>query len=265
VPLYFSGFDPPGAADVDVLMPEARPVSSLPATATAVVICLHGFTGTPQEVQPAVTAITQSRPATLATVAPTLPQHGYAGLPQQQQAFAQLRYDDLLTAARTEIARARQRYTRVGMFGFSMGGAIALLMAAEGRLDACAVAAPALRLPVKAEVLIPLLGWASFRLKAPNPYPGYDFHHSHALLALWRVGRVARRRLAQIQVPVLGIHSRNDHTVPPIVLPLMEKSIKSPLETAWFDDSDHVMLLDNSGAAVAARIAEFFQQQFCPE
>ena len=240
-------------------MGEAQPLSIRPESASAVVICLHGFTGTPHEVAPAESANGHSG---LAAVAPTLPGHGFAERERQRQAFANLRSADLLTAARQEIARAHQHYDRVGMLGFSMGGAIALTMAAEGRLEACAVVAPALRLPLKAEVLIPLLGWASFQLDAPNPMPGYDFHHSHALQALWRVGKAARRQLDRIQIPVLGIHSHNDHTIPPTVLPLMESRIPVPLETAWFDDSDHVMLLDNSGAAVAERVTAFFQQQF---
>ncbi|MEO1621112.1 MAG: alpha/beta fold hydrolase, partial [Cyanobacteria bacterium J06632_3] len=136
MPLYFSAFDSPERVDVGGLMPEARPISSLSSGAAAVVICLHGFTGVPYEVAPAVEAISGSGPTRLAAVAPTLPAHGYGDLAQQHQAFAGLRYSDLLAAARAEIDRARQQYDQVGLFGFSMGGAIALIMAAEGRVDA---------------------------------------------------------------------------------------------------------------------------------
>jgi esterase/lipase len=46
-----------------------------------------------------------------------------------------------------------------------------------------------------------------------------------------------------------------------VVLPLMEKQIPVPIETAWFDVSGHVMLLDTSGVVVAQTVADFFQRQ----
>ncbi len=124
----------------------------------------------------------------------------------------------MLAAVRSEIAKARAQYRQVGLFGFSMGGAIALTMAAEGLIDACAVAAPAIRLPRKAEVLIPLLSWAKFYLDAPvkEPFylPAYDFLHSRALRTLWHLARQGRQQLPQVQCPVLAVHSQNDQTIP---------------------------------------------------
>ena len=261
---YFSGFGPLPAEIESRLMVEARPQYSATSSPRndAVVICVHGFTGVPYEVAPSVRALADLG---IPAVAPLLPGHGYKHRDEQVQAFAKITKEGMLAAARQEIARAREQYTQVGMFGFSMGGAISLIMAAEGLLDACAVAAPALRLPTKAEVLIPLLGWANFALSAPHtePFylPGYEFHHSRALQALWQLSRQARHRLSDIQCPVLGIHSHNDLTVPPVVLALMEQHIPGQIKTAWFDESGHVMLLDKSGLAVASSVAEFFRSQ----
>ena len=249
-------------------MVEARPQYSATSNARhdAVVICVHGFTGVPYEGAPAVRALADLG---VPAVAPLLPGHGYKDRDEQMQEFASITQDGMLAAARQEIRRAREQYAQVGMFGFSMGGAIALIMAAEGLLDACAVAAPALRLPTKAEVLIPLLGWLSFAVSAPHtePFylPGYEFHHSRALKALWQLSRQSRHRLPEIQCPVLGIHSHNDLTVPPVVLALMEQHIPGQVKTAWFDQSGHVMLLDKSGLAVASSIAAFFQSQLLRE
>ncbi|MEM6255388.1 MAG: alpha/beta fold hydrolase [Cyanobacteria bacterium P01_D01_bin.156] len=261
-PLYFSGFTTLSPEIELQLIPDAKP-QYLNLGGDAVVICVHGFTGTPYEVAPAARAIANTG---LSAVAPLLPGHGYKQRSDQERAFASITKKRMLAAARQEIAQARKQYAHVGMFGFSMGGAISLTMAAEGLLDACAVAAPALRLPLKAERLIPLVGWASFTLEAPHqePFyvPGYEFQHSWALRALWQVSRHARSQLSKVQCPVLGIHSHNDSTVPPIVLGLMEKHIPQPIETAWFNDSDHLMLLDVSGPDVALTIANFFQRQF---
>ncbi|MDJ0717573.1 MAG: alpha/beta fold hydrolase [Prochloraceae cyanobacterium] len=241
-------------------MPEALPQFFPPQTgADAVVICLHGFTSTPYEIEPAAKAIALLG---LPTVAPLLPGHGYKERSQQEKQFAQITMADMLGAARLEIARARKHYRYVGMFGLSMGGAIALSMAGLGLIDVCAVAAPALRLPKLAEFLIPLLSWADFTLEVPltEPFyvPLYEFYHSKALRTLWQLASHAREHLSQIQCPVLGVHSHQDLLVPPVVLELMQKDIPLPIETAWFDDSGHSMLLDNSGEEVASTIAEFF-------
>ncbi|MBE9113962.1 alpha/beta fold hydrolase [Nodosilinea sp. LEGE 07298] len=260
---YVSGFTAI-PADVEArLMPDAKPFYLHPGDrADAVVVCLHGYTGTPYEAAPAAKAIADLG---LHAVAPLLPGHGYRDRDDQRREFARITKDGMLAAARDEIAQARQRYSRVGLLGFSMGGAIALAIAAEGLVDCCAAVAPALCLPRQAEILIPLLSWARFTLPAvpqePFYLPCYDFHHSHALRALYQISRHARRQLTQIHCPVLGIHSHNDLTIPPVVLALMEERIPVPIETAWFDDSGHVMLLDASGAAVAEKIADFFQRQ----
>ncbi len=259
-PSYFSGFQSlPSGADV-LLMTDAQPLyRRSQEQSDAVVICLHGFTGTPYEVAPAVEAIAHHN---CDAVAPLLPGHGYRERDEQELAFAGITPTKMLDAIRIEVVQARQRYAKVGMFGFSMGGAIALTMAAEGLLDACAVAAPALRLPRQAEVLIPLLGWANFTLEAPSqePFylPTYEFYHARALRTLWQLGRHARQKLSQIQCPLLGVHSHQDSTVPPVVLDLMQQRVPGAIATAWFDQSGHSMLLDVEGPAVAQKVADFF-------
>ena len=262
-PPYFSGFSQLSPDIEAKLMPEAKPqYFKLDGRGDAVVICLHGFTGMPYEVEPALQAISNTG---LPAVAPLLPGHGYQDRWEQEQQFARITLSGMMGAARQEISRAREQYQRVGMFGFSMGGAIALTMAAEGLLDVCAVAAPALCLPRKASILIPLLSWPSFTLAAPSqePFyvPTYDFHHSWALRTLWRISRYARQQLPQIHCPVMGVHSHHDTTVPPMVLGLMQNRIPVPVEIAWFDDCGHCMLLDVSGPVVAATVAQFFRSQ----
>ncbi len=261
---YFSGFTPLPHDIEAQLIPEAKPQYLKPNhSIDAVVICMHGFTGHPYELAPAMSALSD---LDIPTVAPLLPGHGYQERHKQEQEFSSITLNGMLDAARQEIAQARERYSHVGMFGFSMGGAIALTMASEGLLDTCAVAAPALRLPCKAEILIPLFSWASFTVEAPSQelfyLPVYGFHHSRALRTLWQLSIYARRRLHEIRCPVLAVHSHNDPTVPPVVLEMMQKHIPTEIEIAWFDDSGHVMLLDVSGPEVSSKVAGFFQRQF---
>lgn len=72
---YFSGFSPLSSDIEPRLMPEARPQwENLDSGQAAVVICVHGFTGTPYEVAPAVQALAN---VGLPVVALLLPGHGY--------------------------------------------------------------------------------------------------------------------------------------------------------------------------------------------
>ncbi|MFC7096808.1 dienelactone hydrolase family protein [Halobaculum marinum] len=48
--------------------------------------------------------------------------------------------------ARNAVAWARERYDRVGLFGFSFGGCVALLVGSEGDVDAVSALAPTARL-----------------------------------------------------------------------------------------------------------------------
>lgn len=255
---YFSGFQDLSSTDRGRLMPEALPkLFKADGNAQAVVICLHGFGGVPYEVEPVARACAA---AGLDAVTVVQPRHGYSRPQLQRQEFLQLRPEELLETARQAIAQARDRYPRVGIFGLSMGGAIALLMAAEQRVDACAVAAAALRLPTIAEALIPSLSWAPFYLPVINRYrfylPNYSFYHSHALRSLLQVSRQARDRLGDITCPVWAVHSIKDDTIPPMVMKWIQRDIKAPLETAWFNESSHAMLLDIQGDAVANYIAQ---------
>lgn len=264
---YSSGFSTLSPELETLLMPEAKPLLLNPKSASdAAIVCLHGYSGTPYEVQPVAQAIAECG---MTAIVPLLPKHGYRELQEQEQQFALITKSGLLGAARQEIDRARHQYRYVGAFGFSMGGAIALSMAAEGRLDACVVTAPALDLPRQANILIPLLSWASFTLEAPleEPFhvPKYEFHHSRALRTLWQIARHARQNLQHIQCPVLGMHSHADPVIPPVVLGLMQTKIPRAIETVWFDDSGHSMQLDVSGGAVAQRASQFFLDHLSTE
>ena len=269
---YFSALVPQAESTAALLLDDAVPRLCLPESSSAaastaegkrsIVICLHGFSGMPYELEPGLESLAR---AGMAAAAPLLPRHGYRDSATQHREFAQLSLDELLDAGRQEIAFARQSYDRVGLMGFSMGGAIALTLAAEGLVDACTAIAPALRLPLKAEILIPLLGWADFEIDARSQesfyFPKYEFHHARALRTLWQLAARARRQLSQIRCPLQVIHSHQDRTIPARVVNLIQKRVPGDVETVWFDESGHIMLRDRAQAEVAEALAKFMQRQ----
>jgi len=267
---YFSGFDALSAPMKERIMLEALPQHlSQPTThseaARVAVVCVHGFTAMPYEVMPIANACHEKG---VGAIAPLLPGHGYKNISEQKQQFGTVTKDNLLGSVRTEIARARQQYDKVGIYGHSMGGAIALILAAEGLVDACAVTAPAIKLPLIADLLAPVVCCIGFTRNVQTcesfEMPFYRFHHSHAVRALWRLSRLAKRQLSQVNCPVLGVHTHQDTIVPPVVLDMMEQRIPGPLETQWFEPSCHLMTLDVSGQAISQSIATFFQKQLMP-
>lgn len=263
-PPAFDGFEPLSPDWQQRLNPEGWPQlfsAEASTTASAVVICLHGFTGMTFEVNPVARAC--ARPG-MDGVTLLLPGHGYGALADQRRQFARITPEGLLTATRQTLAIARQRYQRVGIFGQSMGGAIALIMAAEGQVDACAVSAAALRLPRQAELLIPLLSWVGFYL--PNPkstdlyLPSYEFYHSRALRTLWQISRRARACLPQVQSPVYAAHSRQDDTIPPVVLEWIQAQVPTPLQISWLNHSGHCIPVDVDGEILAQQVAGFMER-----
>jgi len=227
----------------------------------AVVICLHGFTATPYEVIPVGKTCLELG---LDAVAPLLPGHGYSQLPVQKTEFPKMTKEVMFEAVRQEISQARKRYDFVGIFGHSMGGAIALTMASEGLVDACTVTAPALKLPLRAEILIGLLGWANLSIpKKPDNFynPNYLFENSKAGLALQNIALHSRQCLSQITCPTLVVHSHNDPLISPIVVKWMKEQIQRSVEVAWFDQSGHVLTLDVKSKEVSETIAQFLSNQ----
>jgi carboxylesterase len=262
---YLSGFDPVPGDLQGRLWPEGRPFHLKAAgKSKAVVVCLHGFGATPFETRPVADACMK---AGIDAVAPVLPGHGYAQEADQKREIVKMTKDGILEATRSEVARARGEYKTVFAYGQSMGGAVALAIAGEGLVDACATTAPALKLPGGAGFNMVLTAMffnklSFFIKKKPKPRAfvnySYSYHNSLAAAQMQRISLHARSMLGSIACPVLIAHSHNDSTIDPVVTTWVQSKAKGLVEIAWFDKSDHTMPLDVQGAEVSAAITAFF-------
>lgn len=261
---YFSGFS---AVPEDVklkLYPDGLPFYQVhDPIATTICVCLHGFTATPYEVSPVAEACYS---AGFDTVAPLLPGHGYANPEDQHEHIVRVTFDNLVEASRAELECARNQYGRVFVFGQSLGGALALLMAEkEGLVDACAMTAPAIKLPLGSGLGTVLFGRVNMNLKKKtrNTFynASYPFNNSIAGVAVQHIALQARKNLDRITCPVLVCHSHNDPTINPVVPSWIQQRARGPVEVAWFDESGHTMPLDVQGKDVSNTIARFFTRQ----
>lgn len=254
--------------EVVVSTPGAEPWSSVgegPRGRTGVVV-VHGFTGNPIATRP----LGQHLAGEGYTVeVPLLPGHGTS-----HRALARTGYRDWYEAVEAVVDRLRARCDAVVLVGHSMGGTIALDLAARrsAAVDAVVVLNPIVR-PLPG--LLPrLAGLLSYLVPyVPRDLAGFPTDDialdgvedgAYALVParaarslLLELDRV-RAGLLDVVVPLLVIRSVEDHTVDPAnALEVLELAGSRDLRTLVCQDSYHVPQLDRDADRVAAAVAGF--------
>jgi carboxylesterase len=228
----------------------------------SIVICLHGWTATTYESKPIGEAIFQSG---IDSAGPLLPGHGFKENSVAKKELSKIKYTDWISAVLHEINQAIKKYQKVFIYGQSMGGALALYAASEGLVDACAVTAPAIKLPSYVNIIGPILGFINiFRKKKLNQNffnEEYSFESFKSANELRKLAKTVQNNLGKIKCPILVCHSKNDSAIDPVVPELIKEKANGPVEIAWFNDSDHSMTLDIQGKEIAKKIVTFFVEQ----
>jgi carboxylesterase len=238
----------------------ARPFWLKTEKSSAIVICLHGFGATTYESRPIGDALYQNG---IDAAGFLFPAHGYKDNAMAKKAMANVKYSDWLQATREEIAQARKYYKQVFIYGQSMGGIIALIMAREGLVDAVAVTAPALKLPKGVGLGMHLLGWLNVNTKitANPPFFNecYDFTNLRSVKQLYLLAMEGRKNLEKITCRVFHAHSHNDDIIDPIVATWLYKSIGKNYRVEWYDQSGHTMPLDKETEHIKKDISQYFR------
>lgn len=231
--------------------------------APAAVLCLHGLSGTPYEVR----ALGEACAARgLAAVGPLLPGHG--GAPAELAAVSSPAV--WLEAARAEVKRLRARHAQVFVAGLSMGGLLALALAADALVDALAVVGVPLRFSLPVRVAVPIV-WR-FRPYLPKRngsdivdaaararHPSMPVMPLRAVHQLLRLQRVVRAALPRIEAPILVAHGAHDRTARPADARAILCRVESR-EREWIEckGSGHVVPVDVDGPMLAEAVATFF-------
>ncbi|HXT18141.1 MAG TPA: alpha/beta fold hydrolase [Gemmatimonadaceae bacterium] len=155
--------------------------------------------------------------------APLLPGHG-----RTPAAFARLRADDLTDAANVHYARLRERHEWVGVVGLSMGGALAVQVAATApELPALGLVAPYLAMPPAIEraaalswiwgPIVPLVrsgdGLSVLDPSERQRSLAYGVFTPAALRALRETVHRAAAALPRVMAPTLVVNSRGDNRI----------------------------------------------------
>lgn len=223
------------------------------APVTAVLLC-HGFTGSPQSVRPWAQDLAG---AGLTVSVPRLPGHG-----THWRDLAGTGWADWLAAVDAELSRLRARGERVVVGGLSMGGALALRLAADRPGDvaglmlvnpAVALTDPRVRAVPVLRYLRPSVRGVGGDVREGTAELAYDRVPLHALHSSLRGYAALRRDLHRVTAPLVVLRSAVDHVVPAASSAAVLAGVSSThvrervLERSW-----HVATLDADAPVVTA-------------
>ncbi|MDQ3931870.1 MAG: alpha/beta fold hydrolase [Actinomycetota bacterium] len=240
------------------------------ASAEVGVVVVHGFLGNPTSTRPLGEGL--ARVGYVVEV-PRLPGHGTSW-----RDLARTRYPDWRAEAEEALDDLRSRCRRVVLVGLSVGGTIALDVAARrcraGRAGDLAglVTINALvldreqlvaRLGVVLRFVLPVVttGMAGVRtndIAKRGDERAYSHVPSQAGYSLTRELPRIRLALADITVPALVVHSAQDHTVAPRnAAAIVERLGSEDVSEQVLERSYHVATLDHEAGQLTTAIRRF--------
>ncbi|TMW72435.1 alpha/beta hydrolase [Alteribacter natronophilus] len=178
-------------------------------------LCIHGFTGTPDEVKD-ITHHLQKREGWL-VYSPNLPGHG------SKDGMKEVTYKHWLYAASVAMEELLKRCEKVYVIGFSMGGMLAGFLAAKYPVDRLVLISSSAYYLNPKQLLQDVKDWAVEGFEGPVFDPElYEFYRRKikdtpiaAAYEFTKVVRSARPLLKDITTPTLIIQGESDELVPP--------------------------------------------------
>jgi carboxylesterase len=243
--------EPQSGADAALIIRGAQTID-LQEEGSPGVLLLHGFGDTPQTLALLARSLHKSG---YSVYAPLLPGHG-----RSTAAFESSRARDWVSAAKEAFAQMRLRHDTVSVVGLSMGGALAVMIAAEAdRMPALVLIAPYLGMPwiIRAAAATHWM-WGRFAgeingrslRSIHDPVEreknlAYGVVTGRGLFELWRIVRMARKSLPQVVAPTLIIQSRED---PRVAQGVAESALNALGATekklVWVEGAGHIITVD---------------------
>ncbi len=225
------------------------------------VLVLHGFTGEPSSMRHLAEQIAFEG---YSVELPRLPGHGTS--PEDMATTTWADWSGTALAAYDDLAA---RCDKVAVVGLSMGGALTAYVAAR-RPTAANVFINALVKPMTQEMvdglaalleagetMLPSIG--SDIKKEDTIEKAYDATPLAAAASLFAALPDVHAGLSNIESPSLIFVSNEDHTVTPDNGDEIVRQVQGPTEIVHYDNSYHVLTLDNDAPDMERRTVEFLR------
>ncbi|URN15812.1 MULTISPECIES: alpha/beta hydrolase [Streptomyces] len=217
------------------------------------VLLCHGFTGSPRSMRPWAEHLAERG---LTVSVPLLPGHG-----TRWRDLRVTGWQDWYAEVERELHALRGRCSRVFVFGLSMGGALALRLAARhgDAVSGLVLVNPANRVHGVAAHALPILrhlvpstsGLVNDIAKDGMDELGYDRVPLHAAHSLRRFLRLVDAELPRVTQPLLLLRSPRDHVVPPADSARVLSRVSSvDVTEVLLEQSYHVATLDHDAERI---------------
>ena len=227
------------------------------------ILLSHGFTGSPASMKPWAEHLAKQG---YAVSVPRLPGHGTTWQEMNRTTWADW-YDEV---ERAFEALANQVDT-VLVFGLSMGGALALRLAADhpDRVAGLVLVNPAVTtvrkdvklLPVLKHVVPAMPGIANDIKKPGVEEHGYTKTPLRAADSMFRAYKTLRADLPRVTCPILLYRSTEDHVVDPSSGRAIQSAVgSSDVREVLLENSYHVATLDNDAPQIFEGSVEFVER-----
>lgn len=238
------------------------------------VLLLHGFSSNPENFRYTVALLEAHN---LEYQVPLLSGHGA----HSPKALSGVTRQMWLKDCEQALHELSTRVDKVIILGHSMGGWLALNLSIEFRaiIDSIIIAGSSMRTvsffgpgrPM--HFLVPMMArlykhWDFTAVYTDQSMvhsdSGYDWLPTDAFIQLFDLLKMTQQRLAEVDVPILILHSRNDSTNDPRGVKPMYQSIATPAkdkQVIWFEKTEHSMFLDCERDVVNATILDFLKER----
>ncbi|MDP9068964.1 MAG: alpha/beta fold hydrolase [Actinomycetota bacterium] len=227
-------------------------------------LLIHGFTGSPKSMRGLGEHLAEKG---LSVRGIRLPGHGTSW-----EELNLKNADDWVQALDTEFLDFSAEHEEVFLVGLSFGAALAIDCAVRRPDQVAGVVAIApflftkdpLRFaaPVVGKVLKSFPGVGNDICEPGQDELCYDRLPVRAVPHMLRFAARAKRLLPSLRVPILTMHSRNDHTAPPEASQvIVDQAGSTDKEVVWFERSYHVITMDHDRHEVFERTYDFITKR----
>ncbi|MFG6150423.1 alpha/beta hydrolase [Halobacillus sp. B23F22_1] len=224
-------------------------------------LCIHGYTGSPEEVQPLVDFLQKETDWEFSV--PTLPGHG------SELDLRGHYYQEWVAAAELALLDLKQRHDTILIIGFSMGGMIASYLAAKHEADRLVLLSAALKYISFPQMIKDTFGivtdaWKGSLIENPlfiRYRTKVTQTHFLSSLEFMKCVEFTKPYLQHVRCPTLIMQGKLDGMVPSKAANFLEQEISSPLkEVVFLPKSKHLVCHDQDRDTLCEKVIDFLRE-----